>query len=95
MATTIGPKYDVLASELDAATTNPAPHEKQPQGDDEARTHLERHDGGDRREPLRRRKANGSVGRASRHVEYPLTNWKYCVMRKMNPKRQRRRKRPR
>ena len=32
--------------------------------------------------------ANGSVCTPADSVEYPLTNWKYCVMRKMKPKRQ-------
>ena len=32
--------------------------------------------------------ANGRVCRPAESVEYPLTNWKYWVIRKMNPKRQ-------
>ena len=32
--------------------------------------------------------ANGRVCMPAESVEYPLTNWKYWVIRKMNPKRQ-------
>ena len=87
MATTIGPQYAVPASELKAATTNPPPMSSSPTVTT-------------RRVPTLRATtaaigvhtaatmANGSVCRPADSVEYPLTNWKYWVMRKMKPKRQ-------
>src|SRR6202035_4958708 len=87
MATMIGPKYGVSAEELSAATTRPAPISSRPTVTT-------------RRVPTRSATtaamgvamaatiANGRVCTPAERVEYPLTNWKYWVIRKMKPKRQ-------
>ena len=87
MATMSGPQYEVLTSELNAATTKPPAISSRPTATT-ARVPTFSASTAASGVATAATMAKGSVCTPADRVEYPLTNWKYCVMRKMKPKRQ-------
>src|SRR6185437_4387602 len=84
--TTRGPQYVVSDCELNAATTSPPPMRSRPV-DTTTRDPILSATTAASGVKTAATTANGSVCTPADSVEYPFTNWKYWVIKKMNPNR--------
>src|SRR5580704_9794889 len=85
--TTMGPQYTVFACELNAATAKPPPMRRRPT-DTTTRDPILSATTAASGVKTAATTAKGNVCTPADRVEYPFTNWEYWVIRKMNPKRQ-------